>query len=172
MKTNKKHSGFTTPEGYFDTFGKRLMERLEKEDGTPAEQDGFQVPEDYFPSFNDRLRERMQAEVTPVISLYRKRTFYYAAASVAALFLLLGVWFTNRPQSTQVDDLAYTEIEAYFMQREMEFSEEELTEYISVDELQVEEFVGDPLEQEQIIDYLDENVEDFEELNITYDEVQ
>lgn len=172
MKKDNQHSGFKTPEGYFDDFGQRMKQRLAASEDDARQAGGFKVPDNYFGDFGDRLKQKLEAGETPVRKLQPRRDFYYAAASVAVLFLLVGVWFMNRPEENLMEDLAHAEIEAYLLQQHQEFSDEELSAYLPEDELQVNEFMGDPLETEQIIDYLDENLEEFEDLNITYDEVQ
>lgn len=172
MKKDNAHSGFKTPEGYFDDFGQRMKQRFAASADDANHAGGFKVPDQYFENFGERLKQKLEADETPVRELRPRRDFYYAAASVAVLFFLVGVWFINRPEENLMEDLAYTEIEAYLLQQHQEFTEEELSAYLAEDELQVNEFMGDPLETEQIIDYLDENLEEFEDLNITYDEVQ
>lgn len=172
MDNEKRNSGFNTPQGYFDTFGDRLKQRLSAEDEQSPSESGFRVPDGYFESFGEKLKEKMAEDDNKVIQLKPQRDFYYAAASVVALFLMLGLWFFNRPEQAPMEDLAFAEIEAYFLQQQVEFTTEELTAFVPTEALEMEEFLGDPLKDEQILEYLDQNLDDIDDLNISYDEIQ
>ena len=47
MKEKPKRT-FKTPEGYFENFNERLLDRMAKEESIIPKEDGFTVPEGYF----------------------------------------------------------------------------------------------------------------------------
>lgn len=85
---------FSFPEGYFNAFVKRLMERIEEEkilgNGSALkklsgelidkEENPFKVPADYFDNFEERLQARLEDEMieeeAPILSaIPKKETF-------------------------------------------------------------------------------------------------
>lgn len=69
-------SGFTTPEGYFDTFAYQVLSKLPKE----------------------------EPKVISIFS--RKKTWYYAAAAVAVMLLSIPVYNNFYGNSEEVDAVA------------------------------------------------------------------
>lgn len=174
MSKNQKHK-FKTPEGYFESFNERLMKRLDDEVGTDTEiipkTDGFTVPEGYFESLNNRISERVANTEPKVIALKSYRTFYYAAAAVAVLFVLVFAWNNNK-QSLEFSDLASAEITAYLEGEDLGLSAYEIAEVLPPEDLSINDITDLPLDEENILEYLDENVEDFDELNLDFDEFE
>ncbi|WP_333876887.1 hypothetical protein [Flavobacterium sp.] len=78
-ETNKLNSGFTTPDGYFDSFSEKVLMQLPKE----------------------------EPEVISIFS--RKKIWYYAAASVVVLLgsVLLYNYYTVNTQ--ELEAVAYEE---------------------------------------------------------------
>ncbi|GMN09219.1 hypothetical protein MTsPCn9_03250 [Croceitalea sp. MTPC9] len=170
MKKNHKNP-HKTPEGYFESFNERLMDKIAKEESIIPKSDGFSVPDTYFETFNERVAHKVEPKV---VQLYSYRKYYYAAASVAAIALL--AFFFN--QSTQpefgFDDLATTEIDAYFENNEMGLTSYELAEVVNIENvaiLDITETEND-IEKEMILEYLDENVDELEDLNLDYEEFE
>ncbi|WP_420322933.1 hypothetical protein [Flagellimonas sp.] len=172
-----KENNFKTPEGYFDSFHDRLMDKInEQESGQSAsmipKSDGFAVPEGYFDHLTEEICSKVDGDQTKVISLKSYKKFYYGAAAVAAIFLLVfGLnWKTETPIA--FDDLASAEIDAYFENTELNLSSYELAEVVAMDDLSFNDVLENQLEEENILEYLDENVEDIEDLNLDYDDYE
>ena len=174
MKKNKTNK-FKTPEGYFESFNERLKQRLEGEVESQSDlipkTDGFAVPEDYFEKLNGQIQSKIASAAPKVITLTSYRTFYYAAAAVAVLFVLVFAWNTDQ-NSIEFDDLANAEITAYFEEEDFGLSSYEIAEVLPIGALSIDDMTEIPLEEENILEYLDENVADFEELNLDYDELE
>lgn len=166
MKEDHKNK-FKTPEGYFDSFHERLMDKINDEENGQGESiipksDGFDVPEGYFDSF------KVEPKEVKVVQLKSHKKFYYSAAAIAAIFILIfGVtWKTDT--TITFEDLASTEIDAYFETTELDLSTYEIAEVVSLNSLEINDVLDNTLEEENILEYLDENVEDIEDLNLDY----
>ena len=169
--TNKKN--FKTPEDYFEGFTDRLLDRMSntkkgQEGSLIPKSDGFTLPDGYFETLNKNIQLRLNKEIPKVIALNRKRkTYYFAAAAVAAIVLLtIGIQL-NINEDPTFESLAKTEIEDYFDNSDLGFSTYEIAEVIPIDDLEISDILDIHLNDEFIIDYLDESVDDIEELNLT-----
>ncbi|WP_394971370.1 hypothetical protein [uncultured Croceitalea sp.] len=173
MKKNHKNK-FKTPEGYFDNFNERLIDKIIKEDSLIPKGDGFAVPKDYFESFNTKISNKVNQEQPRVIHLKPYKKYYYAAASIAAI-LLFSFWFSQYNQ-TQLgfDDLASAELDAYFEKTDLDFSSYELAEVINLDEVSILDIteIDNIQESKMILEYLDDNIDEIEDLNLDYDEFE
>ena len=170
-KNNKKN--FKTPEGYFEGFSDRLLDRMSDTKGNQEssllpKSDGFMLPDDYFDSLNKNIQEKLKEEIPKVIALNkRRRLYYYAAAAVAAIVLLTIGIRTNSTEEHTFEGLAKTEIEDYFNNTDLGLSTYEIAEVIPVDELEISDITDNQIEDENIIDYLDNSIDSIEELNLT-----
>jgi hypothetical protein len=105
-----------------------------------------------------------------VVKLHPNRRYYFAAAAIAALFILvLGLQRFQNKELT-FDSLASSEIENYLENTDLGLSSYEIAEVVVLDENDIEGILEDQLKEENIMDYLDENVDDFDELNLETDE--
>ena len=170
MKKEHKNNAFKTPENYFEGFNDRLFDRLREDDMLPKN-DGLKVPEGYFDSLNERLSSKMQQTASPkVVKLRPYRKYYLAAAAVAALFVLvIGLQRFGSKELT-FDSLANSDIENYLDNTDLGLSSYEIAEVVVLDEIAIENILEDQLIEENIMDYLDENVDDLDELNFEIDE--
>lgn len=173
MNKNNTIKDFKTPEGYFEGFTDRLLDKMSNENDELAEtilpkNDGFKAPEGYFDSLNKSILDEVTKKPSKVISLTSRTKFtYYAAAAVAAIVLLtIGIRTTNSVEPT-FEGLAKTEIEAYFDNNDLGMSTFEIAEVIPVDNLEIADILDNQLQEENIIDYLDDNVDEIEDLNLT-----
>lgn len=173
MNKNNTNKDFNTPEDYFERFTDRLLDRMsndkcDQRDSVLPKNDGFEVPHGYFDSLNNKIQEKLKEEQTKVIAINSKTKFYYyAAAAVAAVFLLtIGIRNATNVEPT-FDDLAKTEIEDYFENSDLDMSTFEIAEVIPVDDLEISDILDTQITEEYIIDYLDDNVDTIEELNLT-----
>nr|WP_321412187.1 hypothetical protein [uncultured Allomuricauda sp.] len=96
MKKDKKIT-FNTPEGYFEKFNDRLMDRIQSEEAEDDEDrdsiipktDGFLVPKGYFDEFEPIILSKTSQKETKVIPLRSNRKWYYGVAAIAAIFTLI-----------------------------------------------------------------------------------
>lgn len=169
-KTNK--NPFTTPKGYFNEFEVNLRDRLAQESSPIPRQDGFSVPSSYFDDLHVKIKVRLEEgnDAPKVIQLTPIKKFMAIAAAIAALIVLtFGInWGPNR--DVNFTDLANSEIEAYFDNNELDLSSDEIAEVLPVDAYEINDFVQPQLSEDNLLDYLNENVEDFEELNLENNE--
>lgn len=165
----KKHHPFTIPDGYFDGFYKRLMDSMEHEDAGTAmatipKSEGFVVPEGYFERLSEQLRFPPQGQGRR-ISLKAYAPFYYRAAAVAALWLLIfGLTWNSTPSPT-FDALSDAELDAYFKNSMLDMSAYELAEIVSPTTLAWNAILEYDVEEDILWDYLNKHIE---ELNIEY----
>jgi hypothetical protein len=170
MKKDKTNN-FNTPEGYFESFHDRLMDRINEEEGIKEsiipKSDGFSVPQRYFDEVTEKVLANTVKGKGKVIPFIPYRKFYYAAA-IAAVFLLIFGLNWNSETSISFEDLANTEIDDYFESTEIDISTYELAELVPLESLELNDILENDIEAENILEYLDETVEDIEDLNLDY----
>lgn len=174
MKEIPKKNNFKTPPGYFENLSDRILQRMDEEDtkGLP-QKEGFSVPKGYFEGVEKDILEKALKPDTPVISLKRFRPFLYAAAAVAVLFVLVIGLNGNSGDDLTFDDLAQADITSYIESRDLELSSYEIAEVIPVTQLEIEDFVDTGVDEEEILDYLEDSIDNLDELNFdTHEEFQ
>ena len=171
MKKIPKNTGFKTPEGYFERVTDRILDRIKNEEvsGMP-EKDGFTIPEGYMEKMQKEVLSKVKNSDTPVISLHPYRKHLLVAASIAAIFVLVIGLQWNDTKSITFDDLASADIETYFETREIGFTSYEIAEVIPVNSIDMNEFMETGVDDENIMDYLEDSIDDLEELNLELDE--
>lgn len=165
MKIPEQHTPFSTPDGYFDTFPQDLKIRLTEEELGITKPSGFRVPKDYFDTLPSRIHSRVRSE-PKVIPLASKKLYYLAAASIAAAFLVFIGLQWNSAEETSWDSIVNTDIDTYFDDNGMALTSYEIATIISVDELEVTDFLENQLQEEYLMEYLSEGTDVYEELNI------
>lgn len=175
MKKNNRNSGFKVPEHYFEEFTDRILDKVAQtrdsiqEDILPKDQ-GFTVPQGYFETLNQEILGKLDKKESKVIPLRANRRIYYAVASVAAgLLLFLGLKLSLDKPLT-FSDLAIQDIENYFQNNELDMSSYEIAEMLPIDQVEINDILNDGIQDAAILDYLDNNTDDFEELNLNYNE--
>jgi hypothetical protein len=169
MNKNNKHP-FKTPENYFDSFQDKMMEKLFEDQCVIPKDRAFKVPANYFETFNARLTGRLNKE-TKVVHLYPVKKIIAIAASIAAVMLIyLGLNWNKAANEINFSDLANTDIEAYFENNELDLTPYEIAEVIPVTNTELSDILNSPIENENILDYLNENINDLEDLNLQDDE--
>lgn len=170
---NKNKNTFKTPEGYFEKFSDKLLDKIsdlksDQEETVLPKEDGFAIPNGYFDSLHANIKNRLDEEPSKVIALHgRQKFYYYVAAAVAAIvFLTIGIK-TAINETPTFESLAKIEIEDYFESNDLGLSTYEIAEVIPVDDLEISDIVDNLLEDVNIIEYLDDSIENFEELNLT-----
>lgn len=162
------------PEGYFESFSDKLQGRIAEDmPGLPREA-GFKVPNGYFDAFNDTLFQKLRDKEVKVFGLQPFRKFYLAAA-IIALLIIGALTFTlisgpKQAGELSFETLALADLEYYFETADMDFTNQEIIELLPMENLEVSDILEDEFDQENIIEYLDNSIEDFEELNLENDD--
>lgn len=177
MKKENHKNKFKTPEGYFDSFNERLMARLTEEEDITSDiipkNDGFEVPENYFDTVYDSVAHRLPGKGAKVIALRTYRKVYYAAAAVVALLVLTVAWnWSTTDPKLGFEELASSDITSYLENNDLGLSSYEIAEVVDLEAVSLSDIMETQLEEEVILDYLNENVEEIEELNLEYDEIE
>jgi hypothetical protein len=166
---HKNKGGFKVPENYFENFEARLSEKLTTEF---PEKDGFKVPENYFENLTDKVMDNIEedntSDSTPVRTLSSGKSYYqigYAIAAGFALLILLNI-LPKSEKNINWNDVASTEIESYIEEGNVSFNAYEyanIFEDVDLSKIQIEE---ETIESEELLDYLYENVNSYENLII------
>ncbi|AWX43103.1 hypothetical protein HME9304_00090 [Flagellimonas maritima] len=173
----KKKNTFNTPEGYFESFHERLMDKMQGQEIRDAiaiipKTDGFGVPDGYFENLDQKIISKTDQKQIKVIRLTSVKKLYYSAAAIAAIFILIfGITWNDQPQLS-FDDLANAEIDSYFNTMEFGLSSYEIAEIMEVEEISMDDILETELNEENILEYLNENVEDIEDLNLEYNDYE
>lgn len=170
MKEANKNNPFKTPKGYFEDFSDNLMKRLPESGIDIPKNDGFGVPDSYFESLNENIRQKLEAEDTKVIPLHPYKKYYYAVASIAAVIVVAVFLNLNTSKEITFEDIAHSDIENYFEDNSLDFSTYEIAELVPIDNLEISDILSSTLDDDMILNYLDNNTDEFEELNLEYDE--
>tara|TARA_R110000744_G_scaffold375497_1_gene488998 strand:+ start:47 stop:553 length:507 start_codon:yes stop_codon:yes gene_type:complete len=168
MKKNIKNP-FKTPQNYFDSFEDKLMDKLSTKESVMPKARGFTVPDNYFDTFNDELTSKLNKE-TNVIPLYPIKKIMAIAASIAAIAIIFLGYNWNRTEELSISDLANTDIEAYFENNEFDLTSYEIAEVLPFTDTEFSNMLNSSIENENILDYLSDNTNDFEELNLQENE--
>jgi hypothetical protein len=165
MEDLNKNNPFKTPEGYFENFTDGLMDKLNEEKFNLPKVDGFVVPDDYFDDLHKIIQGKLSEE-TKVVQLHPYRKYYLAAASIAAIAVIfLGFNWNNTGEIT-FEDLANIDIENYFESNDLGLTTYEIAEVLPIDELEINDILENQFDEENVIDYLNDNVDDIEDLNL------
>ena len=171
MKKIPKRTGFKTPPGYFEGLAERIQDRMQEENASKfSKEEGFAVPEAYFENLEKKILKNSGVQETPVIQLRSYRNYMYAAATVAAIFVLVIGLQWNQSRTISFDDLGEGDITSYFESQELQLSSYEIAEVIPVTNLDINEFIESGMDDEHIMDYLEDTIDDLDEFNIDLDE--
>lgn len=168
MKKNIKNP-FKTPQNYFDSFEDKLMDKLSTKESVMPKARGFTVPDNYFDMFNDKLTSKLNKK-TKVIPLYPIKKIMAIVASIAAIAIIFLGYNWNRTEELSISDLANTDIEAYFENNEFDLTSYEIAEVLPFTDTEFSNMLNSSIENENILDYLSDNTNDFEELNLQENE--
>lgn len=170
MKQNKlpyqNKSGFKVPENFFEDFEEKMMrsvgEKPVLEDALSAGS-GFKVPESYFEDLERDILLKVEGENKggKLITLFNNTKLYYAAA-VAAVFIgiVSTVFFTPVSESYSIDGLELSAIEQYIDEGYINFNFNEISAFMAEEDLAFDDFNTSGLSDEQVLEYLSENIED------------
>ncbi|MET7027816.1 hypothetical protein [Sediminicola luteus] len=170
MKEKDKHSGFKTPEGYFEGLNDSLLDKIKGDSTVIPKNEGFEVPEGYFEGLNQNILSKLKEEESKVIALNPYRKYYFTAIAVAAsLLLVIGLQW-KKEEAYSFDDLASSDIESYFEFNDYGMSSYEIAEIMSIDDIHIQDMMQNEIKDENIADYLNDNIDIFEDLNLENDE--
>lgn len=172
-----KNNKFKTPEGYFEGFHDRLMDRIQSEENPEdtsviPKSDGFAVPKDYFEQLTEKVVSKAHPKEGKVVQLKSYRNLYYALTGVAAVLLLFfGLTWNSSPE-IGFEDLANAEIDAYFEDTDFDLSTFDIAEVVPLEQIELNDVLDHTLPEDNILEYLNENVGDIEDLNLDYDDYE
>lgn len=191
-RLSEEATGFTVPKGYFEGFGESIRQQLDIQnpevglpkiekvkapniaagqvDGTEQNILEAEAPHIESVSSNRTRMETTQKQEVKTIPLHPYKKYFYAAASTAAVFLLVFVFNRNASPELSFDDLAATEIEGYFEENSLDLSSYEIAELVPVDELEIQDILVDQLEENILLEYLESNTDTYEQLDYDDDE--
>jgi hypothetical protein len=154
--TNNKNR-FGVPQGYFDTFEKRLELRLMEEQ--LPKKTGFLAPDNYFNDLDERLLLNSTSKNSPKIRwLGTSSRWWVAAAAVAIVFFMVySPWNSN--ELPLLSELSPETIELYIDNGGLDYETHEIMALMTdeqLDTLDMEEQWG---LNEQLEDYLLERIE-------------
>jgi hypothetical protein len=170
MKESNKNNPFKTPEGYFDNLKDRLLDTMNKEKINLPEKDGFSIPNGYFDGLHENIQKKLDEKETKVVQLNPWKKYYAVAASIAAIAIVFLGFNWNTSKNSSFEDLAETDIESYFETIEYDMSAYELAEVLPLDELEINDILTNSFNEEHMLDYLNENIEDLETFNLDENE--
>lgn len=175
MKNLDKKNSFKTPVGYFEGFTERLLNKITDTEAAAKQtiipkEEGFVVPEAYFDDLHENIKQKLAKKEAKVVQMWPIRKYYLVAASVAAVALVLFGINWNTSKEVSFEDLANTDIETYFENNGLGLTTYEIAEVIPVDDLEIGDILENGMDEEKLIEYLNNNIDDFEQLNLDSDE--
>lgn len=170
MKENKlpypQDAGFKVPDNYFQDLEAQIMDKvsngttlLDSYKGKP----GFEVPQDYFKQLEENITEKLEltAPGKKVIPLWKKKKLYYATA-VAAVFLAIisTVLFNPVLPDYSIETIELSAIEEYIDRGYIDLNFNEISAFLTEEGYAADDFNTSGLSDEEMLDYLSENLED------------
>lgn len=164
FKTYKNNSGFKIPSNYMQDFDSKLSNSLDINSTLNKSQniDGFKVPEGYFDSFENEIFAKINAKNSngKIIQLFSKKRFYYATAVAAIFIALISTVLLKAPTTNSINTLEYAALEDYFYEEDSDLNYNDLSNLIYEDGFIIESLNASNFNDDAIIEYLNENVED------------
>jgi hypothetical protein len=156
MKKGKKHTGFGTPDDYFDQFEDRLFTKMSE--GHIPKETGFKTPEGYFDELDVRLLKEIEQskDSTKIIPLFTRRTLLYAA-SIAACAIIIFSLMNNSETITHIDDIEISSIETFIDEGMLGYDINDVTALL--DEEDIFNSIDDQLNNELLEEYILKNID-------------
>lgn len=160
-------SGFKVPDNYFEDFEENMMRSIGDK---PAMENivfkansGFKVPDLYFENLEKEILQKVEGEKKggKVIAFFQTTKFYYAAA-VAAVFIgiVSTVFFNPTTEEFSIDGLELSAIDQYIEEGNVDFNFNEISAFMVEEDYPFDDFNTSGLSDEQVFEYLSENIED------------
>lgn len=164
LKTYKNKPGFKIPSNYMQDFEAKLLNSLDIDSTSNNSQNknSFNVPEGYFDTLEKEVlaKVNMDASNGKVVSLFTRKSFYYAAAVAAVFITLISTVLFKAPDTNSINNLEYAALENYFNDEDSDLNYNELSNLIYEDGVIIESLNASNFSDDAILDYLNENVED------------
>lgn len=158
---NSKNKGFKTPEGYFDNFEDRLLDRLSLNDEKSSEPDfgkkpGFALPDGYMDSFEDRLFEALPTEVkeTKVISLFSRKSLMYAASIAIIIFSSVFMFKSGVSEEEMLEGIELASLETYIDDGNLNLDTYEIAALIGDDINDLDLPSNENIDEDELLEYL------------------
>ncbi|MEY8848826.1 hypothetical protein AB9K26_08420 [Psychroserpens sp. XS_ASV72] len=160
MKENKlhkdTHSGFKTPDNYFESFDEKVLNQLHS-DQILNNIDGhaFKVPDGYFKEIDSNILSNIKSEPS-VITLKPRPKLYYLTGIAASLLLLFAIFINNNDSD---EEISAEMVETYFQNSDLDSYE--LAQLLSEAEMLEEDFIitETTYSEENLESYLLENAD-------------
>jgi len=171
MNKVNKNSGFKLPENYLENFNDSLLDKISSQEEIKLpNKDGFVVPKDYFNTLHKNFSDKLEDTPTKVTPLKFYKKYYYSAIAAAAIVLLFAGINLNKTADYSIDDIANSDIDSYIDYTDLNFSSYEIAEVVPVGNLNITDILDAGINEENIIDYLEYDLDSFNELNLdSYD---
>jgi hypothetical protein len=163
LNTYKNKSGFKIPENYMQDFETNLFDRMELDLAIHKENPaGYMVPDTYFANFNERILAKINTEkqITKVIPLFSSKRFYYAAGVAAVFIAIISTVLFKSPTTSSLNNVEYAALEDYLNEEDLDLNYNEISNLLYEDGVIIESLNASTFSDEDILDYLNENVED------------
>jgi hypothetical protein len=159
MKEKKKHTGFRTPDGYFEEFEYRLFSKLSE--GNIPKETGFKTPEGYFNQLDDRIIQHVESfeRKAKVIPLFTRKTLLYAA-SIAACAILVFSLMDGSQSITQIEDIEISSIEIFIDEGLLGYEINDVTALMEKEDFTEFNPIDDQLSEESLEEYLIKSIDD------------
>ncbi len=147
-------SGFSAPEGYFDSVEDSFSSKLFEE--TLPKETGLEIPTGYFENLEDRILSKVEIPKKGKVISFRKnliRIVPAAAAACIGLFLTLNVIFGE----TIVIEPTSDEIAVWFDENISNISNEDLTAVFDAEDLVDSSILENIVDSDEIDTYINEN---------------
>lgn len=158
-------AGFKVPEGYFQEFEARMMEKIASEKmEEPAPENPFKVPEDYFDNFQDNMMQRLKNDglvekEVKVVPLGRRKMWSYVAGIAAVLAVVFSSVVLKDSRQATFDELDVLAVENYILES-FEFESTTETPLFEANEIEFAISSNPEIEREALLEYLKENIEE------------
>lgn len=163
FNTYKNKSGFKIPQNYMQDFEAKLFDRMEIDLADhKVNAAGYMVPDNYFADFDERTLTRINIknQKTKVIPLFPRKRIYYAAAVAAVFIALISTVLFKSPTNSSLNNIEYAALEEYLSEEELDLNYNEISNLLYEDGVIIESLNASNFSDEDIIDYLSENIED------------
>lgn len=159
-------SGFRTPEDYFEGFEARIMGAVVQDNyltDLKNKKAGFIVPDAYFENLEIDVLARVETsnEGGKIISFFNTSKYYYAAA-VAAVFIgiVSTLLFNPVMDELSIDAIELSALEDYIDEGNINLNYNEISAFMAEEGYSFDEFNTSGLSDEEVFDYLNENIDD------------
>src|SRR5690606_59166 len=139
LDNHSKKNSFRVPETYFDTLDDKLSDSAYLE-SIKEKSSGFKVSESYFDDFEHSVIAKVKTlyKPTKVVALNRTEAIQYIAAVAAVVLVVFSIFnFSNVDSTPNLETIDNALISQYVEQGFVEFSDAELEQYFSMDELNI-----------------------------------